>query len=431
MQLGRIKRSVALGIASVSVVGLAFAAATPAHAETTTITWLTQAGPASQTKAKAIVNAFEYKYPNIQVEIRSTPAGSDRDNLIKTKLATGNMEDVFDYNSGALFLALNPEKTIVPVTTEKFQSNVDSAFKAAVTVDKKVYGAPFDTVGAGGVYYNLKVFKKAGATVPKTWDDLIVQAKKIKASGVDAICSTNGDNWTSQLAVLADFYNVHAAVPNFVSLYDSAKGKYATTPSALAGFQHLEQLSKLKLVNKDNATAKYNDAGTRINNGKCGMYFMGTWFTSSIEKKNWNNVGFFAMPGKSANNVGLTMWVPSGLYISAQTKNLAAAKTFQAFVASKGATDALVAAVGYEGPFATKDQAAAPKNIPLATKNLAAILKLGKSYPALEYLSGVKGPNLGAIAAQVSTLQVSGKKGAELYDKDIAAQAKQQGLKGW
>lgn len=434
MQLRRFKRGAALCLASVSVLGLAFASATPATAadSVTTITWLTQAGPTSQTKAKAIVNAFEFKNPTIHVEIHGSPSGSERDNLIKTKLATGNMEDVFDYNSGALLQALNPAKTIVPVTREKFQANVDNGFKAAVTVGKEIYGAPFDVAAGGGVYYNLKVFKKAGIkTTPKTWAEFIADAKKIKAAGVDAVCATNGDNWTSQLAVLADFYNVHAAVPNFVAQYEANKAKFAKVPAALAGFQHLEQLTKLKLVNKDAATAKYNDAITRIANGKCGMYMMGTWFTSSIPKKNINDVGFFAAPGNDAKNVGLTMWAPSGLYISATTKNLAAAKTFQAFIASKGATNALVAAVGYEGPFATKDQAPAPSDAPLATRNLAAIVKTGKTYPALEFLSAVKGPNLGAIAAQVSTLQVSGAAGAALYDKDVVAQAKQLGLPGW
>lgn len=434
MQLGHIKRGIAVCIASAGVLGLAFATATPVQAADTVtkITWLTQAGPASQTKAKAIVNAFEYKYPNIQVEIKGTPSGSDRDNMIKTKLATGTMEDVFDYNSGALLQALNPAKTILPVTKEKFQANVDNGFKAAVTINKEIYGAPFDVASGGGVYYNVKVFKKAGVkATPKTWAEFIAVAKKIKAAGVDAVCATNGDNWTSQLAVLADFYNVHAAVPNFVSLYEANKGKFAKIPAALAGFQHLEQLTKLKLVNKDSATAKYDDAVSRISSGKCGMYMMGTWFTSSIVKKNINDVGFFAAPGNDPKNVGLTMWVPSGLYISATTKNVAAAKTFQAFVASKRATDALVAAVGYEGPFATKDQSPAPADAPLATRHLAAIVKTGKTYPALEFLSGVKGPNLGAIAAQVSTLQVTGAKGAALYDQDVVAQAKQLGLAGW
>ena len=53
--------------------------------------------------------------------------------------------------------------------------------------------------------------------------------------------ATYGDTWTSQLFVLADYYNVQQAVPDFATKYTANKAKYATTPAALAGFQHLQE----------------------------------------------------------------------------------------------------------------------------------------------------------------------------------------------
>jgi raffinose/stachyose/melibiose transport system substrate-binding protein len=432
MKLGRIKRGAALSVAGASVLGMAFGAVAPAHAASTTITWLTQNGPTAVAKANAVVKAFEAANPSIHVEVHGRPGGADGDNLIKTKLATGNMEDVFDYNTGALLIALNPAKTLVSVSKEKFQNNVYSSFQAAVTVNKQVYGAPYDVASGGGIYYNTDVFKGAGIkSTPKTWAELVTDAKKIKASGVDAICGTNGDSWTSQLFVLADFYNVHAAVPNFVSQYNANKAKYAKVPAALAGFQHIEQLAKAGLYNADAATAKYNDAIARISNGKCGMYPMGTWFTSSLTGDALQKVGFFAQPGNDPKNVGLTTWMPSGLYIAQSTTHLAETKKFLAFVASKAGTDAFVGGVGYQGPFVTKDQSPAPADSALATLNLAALIKAGKTYPALEFLSAIKGPNLPGICVQVATGQVSAKEAAALYDQDVVAQAQQLGLSGW
>lgn len=432
MKLERLKRATVLTVTSASVLGLAFGAVSPAHAASTTITWLTQNDATATAKAQAVVAAFEAANPSIKVEIHGRPGGADGDNLVKTKLATGNMEDVFDYNTGALLIALNPGKTIVPVTKEKYQKNVYSSFQAAVTVGKQYYGAPYDVASGGGIYYNLPVFKAAGIkSAPKTWAELMTDAKKIKATGVDPVCATNGDSWTAQLLVLADFYNVHAAVPKFVAQYDSNKAKYAKVPAALAGFQHIEQLAKAGYFNADNATAKYGDAITRIATGKCGMYPMGTWFTSSIPAANVNEVGFFAEPGTNSKNVGLTTWMPSGMYIPQNTTHLSEAKKFQAFVASKAGTDALVAAVGYQGPFVTKDQSPAPADAALATRNLASLVASGKTYPALEFLSAIKGPNLPGICVQVATRQVSAKAGASLYDQDVVAQAQQLGLSGW
>ena len=431
MNLGSIKRGAALAVAGTAVLGLAVSTVSPAQAATTTISWLTDAGPVGVKQAKEIVAAFQKANPTIKVTIRTRPGGSEADNLVKTKLATGTMEDVFNYNSGSLLAAINPAKTVVDLSKEAFWNNVYPSYKPAVTVSGKQYGAPFGTAMVGGIYYNVAVLSKAGVTsTPKTWAAFIDAAKKVKASGVDAICGSFADSWTGQLLLLSDYYNVQAANKNFAADYTANKAKYAYTPAALAGFTKLEETGKLGLYNSDAATSKYSEMGAKLGNGKCGFYPMLTFFTNDIPAELRNNVGFMAQPGTSAANVGLTTWMPSAMYVAKNSKKVAAAKKFVAFVASKGGTDAFVKANGYSGPFLTKDQSAAPTNVPLPTKNLSALIK-GKTAPALEYISPIKGPNLPNITVQVLTGQISAKQGAALYDQDVVAQAQQLGLKGW
>lgn len=45
--------------------------------------------------ANAYVDAFQKKYPNITVEMETRPGGGEGDNIVKTRLATGDMTDVF------------------------------------------------------------------------------------------------------------------------------------------------------------------------------------------------------------------------------------------------------------------------------------------------------------------------------------------------
>ncbi len=45
-----------------------------------------------------------------------TARGSEGDNIVKTRLATGEMADIFQYNSGSLFLALKPEQTLADLS---------------------------------------------------------------------------------------------------------------------------------------------------------------------------------------------------------------------------------------------------------------------------------------------------------------------------
>ena len=432
MRVNTLKRAGLATAAGASVFAMALTGVAPAQAATTTITWLSDNGPANIKLENAVVSAFQKANPGIKVQLHTRAGGAEGDNLVKTKLATGNMEDVFNYNSGALLAAINPAKTLVDVTKQPFQKNVYSSFKPAVSVSGKVFGAPWGTAMGGGIYYNIPAFKKAGITsTPKTWAEFITDAKALKASGVDAVCGTFGDSWTAQLFVLADFYNVHAADASFAADYTNNKAKYAYNPAALAGFQHLEEVYKDGLFNADANTATFTDGGARVSSGKCGMYPMGTWFTSSLTGDALNKVGFFALPGKDPKNVGLTTWMPSGLYIAQTTTHLAETKKFLAFVASKAGTDAFVAGVGYQGPFVTKDQSKAPADAALATRNLAALVSSGKTFPALEFLSAIKGPNLPGICVQVATGQVTAAAGAALYDQDVVAQAQQLGLAGW
>ena len=55
----------------------------------------------------------------------------------------------------------------------------------------------------------------------------------------------------------------------------------------------------------------------------------------------------------------------------------------------------------------------------------------GRTAPALEFLSPIKGPNLPQICVEVGSGITSPADGAKEYDKDVEKQAKQLGLAGW
>ena len=74
----------------------------------TEITYLTQSDDANANAAKALIEAFEKANPTSRSKLETQPAGTEGDNLMKTKLSTGAMEDVFHYNSGSLLAGAEP-----------------------------------------------------------------------------------------------------------------------------------------------------------------------------------------------------------------------------------------------------------------------------------------------------------------------------------
>jgi len=135
----------------------------------TTLTFLVDNADGSVKPAQALAEAFHAKNPDVTVQVQQRPGGSEGDNIVKTRLSTGEMTDVFLYNSGSLFQALNPKQNLTPVTGEAWASQVEDAFKPVVSVDNELYGAPITGASAGGILYNRKVYEKLGLQVPKTW----------------------------------------------------------------------------------------------------------------------------------------------------------------------------------------------------------------------------------------------------------------------
>ena len=208
-----------------------------AFAQQVKLTYLIDNQPNTVATAEAQVAAFEAANPDIDVEIETRPGGGDGDNIIKTRLATGEMTDVFGYNSGSLFQALNPTTNLVDLSGEAWQATVLDSFKPTVTAtDGTVRGAPNGTAMGGGVLYNKKIYAELGLAVPKSWAEFMANNEKIKAAGKAPVIQTFGSTWTSQLFVLGDFFNVQKAVPSFAADYTANKAKYATTPSAMKGF---------------------------------------------------------------------------------------------------------------------------------------------------------------------------------------------------
>ena len=405
----------------------------PAADGSVTISFLYDNGEASVNAAKALVKDFEAANPKIKVETETRPAGTEGDNIVKTKLSTGEMSDVFWYNSGSLLQALNPGQTLVDLTGDPVMKDVEETYLPVVTQGGKVYGVPTGTATGGGILYNRKVYEKLGLQVPKSWAEFTANNDKIKAAGLTPVISTFKDTWTSQLFVLADYFNVQAASPTFAQDYTANKAKYATTPAALTGFKRLEEVHAKGYLNKGFGSANL-DAGVKLlAEGQGAHYPLLTGVVPGFLGKFpqlATDVGFFALPGDDATKNGATVWEPSASYIPKTSKHLDAAKKFLAFIASPAGATAFGKGTPPAGPYRIKG-ATLPADAVQVAKDLQGYLDKKEAAPALEFVSPVKGPSLENITVAVGSGLTPATEGAAQYDKDVEKQAKQLGLAGW
>jgi raffinose/stachyose/melibiose transport system substrate-binding protein len=438
----RLRRTGVLGVAVMSLVLGACSAGSLGSSDNesgggkVTLSFLVDNSEDTVKTGQQLVKDFAAKDPNITLKLETRPAGTEGDNLVKTRLSTGSMSDVFMYNSGSLFQAIAPEKNLAQLDDQPWAAQLDDNFKKTVTAGGKVYGAPWGTFSAGAVMYNRAVYAKLNLQVPKTWAELMANSAKIKAAGIDPIVQTYQDTWTSQLFVLGDFHNVAAAEPDFADKYTKNQAKYATSPAARKGFEHQQQAHDAGYFNKDFASSKLEDGLKKLANGEGAQYPILSGVVATIAANypdKLKDIGMFPLPGDDAATNGMTVWTPNGVYIpkTVEGAKLDAAKTFLAFIASPQGCDSQSHSAPPTGPYAVKG-CQLPADVSQVAKDIQTYIdKPGGSSLALEFLSPIKGPALEQITVEVGSGIRKAKDGAALYDQDVKKQAQQLGLPGW
>jgi raffinose/stachyose/melibiose transport system substrate-binding protein len=235
------------------------------------------------------------------------------------------------------------------------------------------------------------------------------------------------------LFVLADNYNVVQAHPNFAEDYTNNQAKYAELPEAMAGFKHLQEGFEKGWYQADYATARFEAGLEMLANGEVAQYPMLTQVMPTIAA-NWpdqvNDIGFFALPGTDASSNGATLWMPLAFYAPTTAEHIDVIKDFFAFVASTDGTDAISAAVTPAGPYLIEGSTLPDEVLPFVN-DLNGYIESGNAYPALEFLSPIKGPNLEHLCVAAGTGQTTAEEAAANYDEDVKKQAQQLGIPGW
>ncbi|TGG93503.1 extracellular solute-binding protein [Natronospirillum operosum] len=395
---------------------------------------LTDNSPNSLAAANALVNAYMEENPGVRIEVEVRPGGSEGDNIVRSRLATGSMSDLFFYNSGSLLQALNPSRTLVDLSNEPFMDNVLPSFQSVVEANGGIYGVPAEAGMGGGILYNRDIYAELGLEVPTTWDQFMDNNTVIAEAGYAPVIGTFRDTWTSQLFVLADYFNVMQEDPDFHAEFTAGNRTFAESTPALRSFERMQSVHEAGYFNTNYDSAGYEDGLRMLVEGEGAHYPMLTFAISAIVETfgdQVDNVGFFAQPGDSPDANGLTVWMPGSLYINQDSSHIDEAKDFLAFVASTRGCEVIIDEIGASGPFLIEG-CGLPDDVPQPVADMLVYFEdPERNAPALEFLSPVKGPSLEQITVEIGSGIRDARSGAELYDRDVRRQARQLGLDGW
>lgn len=195
------KTIAATAVSAVLALGIASSAA---HAETTLNALFMAQAAYSEQNVRDMTADFMKANPDIKVNLEFVPYEGLRDKTLLSQGAGGGYDVVlFDVIWPAEYAT---NKVLIDVT-DRITPDMKSAIMpgAWTTVDYNghAYGMPW-ILDTKYLFYNMEMLEKAGiAAPPRTWDDLIEQAKIIKDKGI--VEHPIVWSWAQAEAVICDY----------------------------------------------------------------------------------------------------------------------------------------------------------------------------------------------------------------------------------
>ena len=174
----------------------------------------------------------------IKVDYQIVPA-DQYENLLMTKLNTGECTDLFGAQSGRFNIQtqIDVAKNAVDLSGESWAGNVEKAAAGELSVDGTLYGQPVQDVSAvWAIAYNKQIFAELGLEIPKTYDEFKAVCDAILEAGKTPIYEAVSDVWHHTLwledavaAAQADPTLVDGLNNNTAAFTDSAELKLLLT----------------------------------------------------------------------------------------------------------------------------------------------------------------------------------------------------------
>lgn len=178
---------------------------------------------------------------------------------------------------------------------------LDDVLPAVISTEENVYGGlvsmPYQ-YNIEGIWFNKKIFADNGVTEPKTWEELVAAADKLKAAGVTPITQAGAAGWP--LTRLMGMYIVRNVGPQ--AMFDIRDDKAKLTDEGyLAGAKALADFAAKGFFGEGFTTRDMDQSQNMFLTGKAAMTYDGSWFLGAINNPDRNqigaeNVGFMPFP---------------------------------------------------------------------------------------------------------------------------------------
>ncbi|MCX5333716.1 MULTISPECIES: extracellular solute-binding protein [unclassified Streptomyces] len=364
----------------------------------------------------SVVTAFQKAHKDTKVDVEYIPIDTRAQRVKAAFNDPKSAPDVMEYGNTDT-AGYVKDGGLLDVTKEfgawSEAKDTDPTAKQSVTVDGKVYGAPF-YVGVRALYYRTDVFRELGLDVPKSMAELASTARRIRAAEPELYGLVVGGAYT------------YGAMPfvwaNGGELATGTAGSYTSAIDSAAAQKGIKAYTSL--FSDDNCPAAKcagfggNDTITAFAAGKAGMAIGGDFSHTAVEAgKVKGKYAVVPLPGVASGSIAPAFAGGNNIGVLKSTSHRTLAVELMERLSSKKTQASMFDAMGFLPTFTdVRQQVAAEEPY---VKPFAQTLGAGTKFvPASPGWSQI---DSSLVLPTMLQEVISGKKGVAAASKDAAA----------
>ena len=315
--------------ATVSAAMMAFAAASAAHAGELDVN-VAFKGASQRAVWQSVFDDFHKANPDI--EVKASYIDEEAYKVQLPQWLSTVAPDVVNWHNGErmkYYARRNLLEDLSADWTKNGWTQTYASTKEASTFNGKQYAAP-TVYYSWGMFYRKDLFQKAGiASEPKTWDEFLDDAKKLKAAGITPVAVAGRDAWT--LAGWFDYLDLRINGNDFHQKLMAGDVPY-TDPRVKKVYTTWKQLIDDKTFEDNALSFDLDSAQPFLFQGKAAMMLMGTFISAGFPAAIKDQMGYFQFPIIDSKVPTAEDGPIECLNIPSKAKHKAEAHKFLAFV---------------------------------------------------------------------------------------------------
>jgi len=267
-----------------------------------------------------INEGFQAEYPMIECEFEPIPEQNKYDTVLKTKVATGDVPDIFVLWPGERTERYVDIGACMDLTDKPYMQKIEDRAKEDSAYKGKVWSLPLCGLYQG-VFYNKEIFARYDLEVPTTWQEFLNVCRILLENGEEPIVIAGGE-----LGAPYNFLRpamsttVYPQYPDFDEKLREGAARF-TDPVIIDTMEKFQYLVDQKYISPASHNRSLAAVQMAFANGTGAMYLKGSWELPNLLALNPElKLGYFPLPVADAEkDLYATCYTEYGIAVNKNT----------------------------------------------------------------------------------------------------------------